>query len=162
MLRHRDTQRARSPHATPAQVNCQRTCTCSLAFAEQVPRASEELAVPRIKFVQPMQDFKFQVGEHGKPMLDTEGLPKRIRDFDFNITHTDGLIGLAVAAGAKVGIDCERIDRTLRSQAERIAGKMFSVEEQQELLRTSSRMYLDSCLPLNQVFGEVSGLFSSA
>lgn len=82
-----------------------------------------------------MQDFKFQIGEHGKPMLDTKGLPRRIREFDFNITHTDGLIGLAVAAGAKVGIDCERIDRTLRSRAERIAGKMFSEAEQQELLR---------------------------
>lgn len=83
-----------------------------------------------------MQDFKFQVGEYGKPMLDTEGLPKRIREFDFNITHTDGLIGLAVAAGAKVGIDCERIDRSLRMRAEKIAGKMFSAEEQQELLGT--------------------------
>eukprot|EP00892_Ulva_mutabilis_P003909 jgi/Ulvmu1/1890/UM012_0047.1 len=82
-----------------------------------------------------LSDFKFQVGEFGKPMLVTDGLPKRIREFDFNITHTDGLIGLAVAAGAKVGIDCERIDRTLRSQVEKIAGKMFSAEEQEELLQ---------------------------
>ena len=96
-----------------------------------------------------MQDFKFQIGEHGKPMLDTKGLPRRIREFDFNITHTDGLIGLAVAAGAKVGIDCERIDRRLTLRAERLAGKMFSEAEQQELLRALSSPILStphSCL----------------
>lgn len=81
-----------------------------------------------------MQDFKFRPGKHGKPLLVTEGLPRRVRDYDFNLTNTRGLIGLAVAAGAKVGIDCERLDRKFKFPCERLAKRMLSVQEREELL----------------------------
>jgi phosphopantetheinyl transferase len=80
-----------------------------------------------------LQDFKFRPGKHGKPLLVTEGLPRRVRDYDFNLTNTKGLIGLAVAAGARVGIDCERLDRSFTFAVEKIAKRMYSPEERDEL-----------------------------
>lgn len=110
---------------------CHVVAPSSIALEQHMLAIGNERAAPIT------QDFKFSIGEFGKPLLDTQGLPRRIREFDFNITHTDGLVGVAVAAGAKVGIDCERVDRQLsgRARAERIARRMFSEEEQQELLR---------------------------
>lgn len=67
--------------------------------------------------------------EHGKPELDCQKLPKRARFLDFNLTDTPGLQAVAVAAGVKIGIDCERIDRAVRFAPERIARKMFSSTE---------------------------------
>lgn len=83
-----------------------------------------------------MQDFKFRPGKHGKPLLVTDGLPRRVRDYDFNLTNTRGLIGLAVAAGARVGIDCERLDRNFTYAVGKIATRMYSSEEREELKGT--------------------------
>lgn len=63
----------------------------------------------------------------------TDGLPRRVRDYDFNLTNTRGLIGLAVAAGARVGIDCERLDRKFTYTVEKIATRMYSSAEREEL-----------------------------
>lgn len=80
-----------------------------------------------------LSDFKFRPGKHGKPLLVTDGLPRRVRDYDFNLTNTRGLIGLAVAAGARVGIDCERLDRKFTYTVEKIAARMYSSAEREEL-----------------------------
>lgn len=78
--------------------------------------------------------------EHGKPKLDCKKLPGRARFLDFNLTDTPGLQAVAVAAGVKVGIDCERTSRTVRLTPERVARKMFSPRECAQL-EGASRMH---------------------
>ena len=81
-----------------------------------------------------LQDLKFKYSEHGKPLLDFDQLPRRARGIDFNLTNTDGLIAVAVAAGVRVGVDCERLDRRVTFSPLRIAKKHFSPAEHAQLL----------------------------
>ena len=76
-----------------------------------------------------VQDLTFVATEHGKPQLDCQRLPRRARFLDFNLTDTPGLQAVAVAAGVKIGIDCERSDRSVHFAPEHIARKMFSARE---------------------------------
>ena len=81
-----------------------------------------------------VQDLKFQNNEHGKPLLDCNQLPRRARTLDFNLTNTGGLLAVAVAAGVRIGVDCERLDRSVSFGPERIAQRFFSPQEQAQLL----------------------------
>jgi phosphopantetheinyl transferase len=81
-----------------------------------------------------LQDLKFQFNRHGKPLLECSGLPRRACGLDFNVTHTTGLIGVAVAAGMRVGIDCEQRLRRAHRGAENVAARMFSKPERNQLL----------------------------
>jgi 4'-phosphopantetheinyl transferase len=52
--------------------------------------------------------IRFLAEAHGKPRLSAAaGVP----DLRFNLTHTDGLVAVAAAEGAEVGIDAEATDR---------------------------------------------------
>ena len=53
----------------------------------------------------PPESLRFQRNAHGKPYLDTDGAPQ------FNLTNSHGLVVLAVAAEAEVGVDVEYIRR---------------------------------------------------
>lgn len=57
-------------------------------------------------------------GTRGKPRL--AGAPA---DLSFNLSHTHGLIAIAVARGREVGVDVEWLGRKLRSAGDDPAGK---------------------------------------
>jgi 4'-phosphopantetheinyl transferase len=67
-------------------------------------------------------DWRFAVGDHGKPYLIDNG-----DDLRFNLTHTTGLVAVAVAKGVELGIDAEWLDR--RSPNLNIADHRFSPDE---------------------------------
>jgi len=70
------------------------------------------------------QDAKtihFTKGEHGKPELSPAN------DISFNLSHTDGLIILAISKNVALGADCENIERSNDILA--IADRYFSPTE---------------------------------
>ena len=53
-------------------------------------------------------EWRFDTNAYGRPSITT---PVTGRDLRFNLSHTDGLVALAVAEGSDVGVDVETIDR---------------------------------------------------
>jgi len=51
------------------------------------------------------QDWRFSLGQHGKP-----GLLDSLRPLDFNLSHSGDWLACAVTAGTVVGLDLERYD----------------------------------------------------
>ena len=73
--------------------------------------------------------WRFDVGERGRPFV--EGLP-----FDFNISHTEGLIVCLVGeAGATPGVDVEFMSR--RGQLDEVAEHFFAPRECADLRMTA-------------------------
>lgn len=92
-----------------------------------------------------MQDLKFKTAEHGKPELDCSMLPNRARHIDFNLTGTNGMLGCAVAAGIRIGVDCERWDRRMKYPPERVAKRFMSQAEREQLTGTRLRSLRQTC-----------------
>jgi 4'-phosphopantetheinyl transferase len=69
--------------------------------------------------------WRFVAGENGKPVA---WLDDRPAPLSFNLSHTDGMVGVAVApwGGCDVGFDLERLDRRVTMD---IAGRFFRPEE---------------------------------
>lgn len=68
------------------------------------------------------QDWRFGVGAHGKPyLLDPP------RDLRFNMSHTRGMVAVALAEGVDVGVDVEPSDR--RAESMKLAKRFFAPEE---------------------------------
>lgn len=71
--------------------------------------------------------IRFAAGDHGRPFLaDADRGP----GLDFNLSHTDGLVAVAIARGLRIGVDVESMDtappdplswRNVLSEAERRA-----------------------------------------
>jgi 4'-phosphopantetheinyl transferase len=71
------------------------------------------------------QQWRFRPGPHGKPeIVWPEGYVGRLH---FNVSHTEGVVVLALAEGSPVGVDVERIDRP--SDFEGLARRFFAPEE---------------------------------
>jgi 4'-phosphopantetheinyl transferase len=70
----------------------------------------------------------FSTGTHGKPAL---ALPAAGGWLRFNVSHSDGLVLIALAAGREVGVDVERM-RTNIADAD-LARRFFSTREQAAL-----------------------------
>lgn len=75
----------------------------------------------------------FHRSRHGKPALvgvrpDPAEPPLR-----FNLTHTDGLVGVAVALGKEVGLDAEAVRRRTRGDVLRLARRRFAGAEVAQL-----------------------------
>ena len=69
--------------------------------------------------------------EHSTPPC---GVGKRSNGLlQFNVTHTEGLIGVAIARDISVGIDAESISRRTRSDPLRLARRRFSTAEIEQL-----------------------------
>ena len=54
--------------------------------------------------------FRYQVGAKGKPVAVVYGRPAAI---EFNLSHTNGLVAIAVSRLGPVGVDAEAIDRNV-------------------------------------------------
>ena len=74
------------------------------------------------------RDWRFDTNQHGCPSVIAAqaGTPR----LAFNLSHTDGLVALAVTRGRLVGVDVERVDRVVRDD---IAGRFFAPSEVRDL-----------------------------
>ena len=68
--------------------------------------------------------WHFETNEYGRPYITA---PKIDRDLRFNLSHTDGLVVLAVTEGCEIGIDVESLDRQLDTAE--IAPTVFEASE---------------------------------
>ncbi|WP_375412431.1 4'-phosphopantetheinyl transferase family protein [uncultured Bradyrhizobium sp.] len=69
-------------------------------------------------------DWRFEPSAYGKPMIVNDH--DAVRRLSFNISHTEGLIVLAVTADRAVGVDTERTQRDIALE---IADRYFSPSE---------------------------------
>lgn len=92
-----------------------------------VARALLRTTLARYVRVAP-EDWTFGVNAHGRPHV--EGPPAG-RGLHFNLSHTDGLVALAVADEREVGVDVEKITR--RIEIDRLAPAVFAKPEQDTL-----------------------------
>jgi 4'-phosphopantetheinyl transferase len=74
-------------------------------------------------------DVVLRTTSSGRPQLAAPGDRRRL---DFNLSHTDGLIVLAVTDGAPIGIDVERYDRDVDVLA--LAHRFFAPAEHEAIL----------------------------
>lgn len=72
------------------------------------------------------QDWRFEPSAHGRPEL--RDPPAQARSLSFNVSHTTGLIVVALARGARVGVDVENAHDRGRPVLE-IAERYFSPAE---------------------------------
>ncbi|MES2945307.1 MAG: 4'-phosphopantetheinyl transferase superfamily protein [Pseudomonadota bacterium] len=75
------------------------------------------------------KDWRFTAGSYGKPQLSAGQLDIDLR---FNLSHTHGMVAVAIAIGLDVGIDVERIERRVADDMA-IAEAYFSPSEQAQL-----------------------------
>ncbi|QDU67852.1 4'-phosphopantetheinyl transferase family protein [Engelhardtia mirabilis] len=84
--------------------------------------------------VEPRQ-WRFSVGEHGRPDVDprTPGLDADTRRLAFNLSHTRGLVAVAVSTVPAIGVDVEWIGR--KNDLRRLAAAKFAPAERGRLER---------------------------
>lgn len=70
----------------------------------------------------PPQDWRFAAARLGKPyLLDNP------RDLRFSLSHTRGMVAVAIAEGVEIGVDVEPSDR--RAESMKLANRFFAPEE---------------------------------
>jgi len=74
----------------------------------------------------PPTDLVFYYGPHGKPYLYQ---PNREKKIEFNLSHSENLMVIAISKNSRVGIDLEHIRNV--SEKNVIIKKIFSVQDQQ-------------------------------
>src|SRR5262249_23664902 len=70
-----------------------------------VTRALLRTTLSRYADADPAQ-WHFETNEYGRPHITA---PEIERDLRFNLSHTDGLVALAVTEGCEIGIDVESL-----------------------------------------------------
>lgn len=78
--------------------------------------------------------LRYRRGAKGKPYLDA---PHDGSQLQFNITHSGGVVGVAIARGREVGLDIEWHNE--RTSPERVARRAFSAAEQAALAAAHPR-----------------------
>ena len=78
----------------------------------------------------PSQALRFAIGRHGKPEVATAAATPPLR---FSLSHTHGLVAVAVAARHAVGVDAEAIDPQRLSPD--LAARIFAPAEVAQLQR---------------------------
>lgn len=80
--------------------------------------------------------LRFSRNNYGKPKLESPLCSSDLRPLHFNLTHTQGLIGIAVTRGREIGLDAEPISRKPRGDILRLARRWLSKLEIEQLLGT--------------------------
>lgn len=80
----------------------------------------------------PASSWRFVSNEHGRPAVDW---PRTCRNIHFNLSHTPGLIAMAVSLIPEIGIDVENVDRPV--EISDIAEMVFTSRELHRLSRRS-------------------------
>lgn len=99
-----------------------------------VTRALARSVLGRYESTESAENMAFQRNEFGKPTLVDRAFPGGIH---FNISHTDGLIALAVVLDREVGVDVEYLSR--RADIHKLAKRYFSPAEYDELMELEGR-----------------------
>jgi 4'-phosphopantetheinyl transferase len=82
----------------------------------------------------PACSWRFASNEHGRPAVDW---PRAYRNIHFSLSHTSGLIAMAVSPIAEIGIDVENIARPV--EISDVADLVFTQGELQRISRCSSQ-----------------------
>lgn len=78
------------------------------------------------------RDWTFVPGPHGRPeLIDAKGVPP----LRFNISHTNGLVVVAIGLGGELGVDVEDVRRATR--APEFAAEFLAVPEREALAAAS-------------------------
>jgi len=93
-----------------------------------VPHAAEAFTLGRVMLREAMSEafggdpaaWRFVAGASGKPALVAGGRA----GFDFNLTHTHGLVAVAAGDCAAIGVDAENLDR--ENDVMRVARRFFA------------------------------------
>lgn len=80
--------------------------------------------------------LEFSRNNYGKPAISARH--RSSLDLRFNLSHTQGLIAMAVTNGLEVGIDAEKISRRTRRNITKVANRWFSVDESKHLASKSN------------------------
>lgn len=80
----------------------------------------------------PPGDWRFVAGPHGKPRLSEPGL-ESLGELSFNLSHTRGMVAVAVARATEVGVDVEDAARSVSLD---VARRFFSAVECEQLAST--------------------------
>lgn len=94
-----------------------------------VGRALARSALSRYADV-PAGALRFAVDADGRPSVAS---PRGCRDIHFSISHTSGMVAVAISPVAEVGVDLERIDR--RVDISEIAEAVFTPDELERILQ---------------------------
>lgn len=95
----------------------------------RVTRALVRSALSRY-VAHPPQAWRFASGAHGKPCL--VDAPAAAQRLAFNISHTAGLVVVAIAAGGALGVDVENLQRVPKLA---LADRYFAASESRALRR---------------------------
>lgn len=98
-------------------------------------RAMVRSVLSRYAPVQP-QAWQFAAGAFGRPRIDAP-MAEEAHGLDFNLSHTDGLIALALARNIALGVDAENVGRKASLD---IADHFFSPAETKALRALPSPM----------------------
>lgn len=80
----------------------------------------------------PPQALRFAVNEYGQPKVDW---PRRHRNIYFSLSHTSGLVALAISSVSEIGIDVEKVDRPVDISG--VAEAVFTHLELANILRAT-------------------------
>jgi len=96
-----------------------------------VARALVRTTLSRYADVAPSR-WRFETNGYGRPHIAAPALASGLH---FNISHTDGLVALAVANGVEIGVDVENVTRKL--DVSQLAPSVFAAAEVAALSRTA-------------------------
>jgi 4'-phosphopantetheinyl transferase len=97
--------------------------------------------------------LKFIVSALGRPHLAHYGLAERL---DFNISHSKGVVIIAVTNGPAVGIDVEALDRDL-NLADLLSAGFFSDEEKRWILQQEGQRRFLQLWTLKEAWAKARG-----
>lgn len=84
----------------------------------------------------PPHSLEFSRNRYGKPAIASQHCSSM--DLRFNLSHTEGLIAVAVTNGLEIGIDAERVSRQTRRNITKVADRWFSADESKHLAGKSN------------------------
>ncbi|MBC6428773.1 MAG: 4'-phosphopantetheinyl transferase superfamily protein [Cellvibrionales bacterium] len=125
-----------TPHCFPAAYQLLPTVDC--IRASRLPRSADRNrftlahALCRAMLAhfgnRPAPDWILTAGPKGRPQIAPEQTPQNL---DFNLSHTQNLVGCALGIGERVGLDLERTDRAINMA--KVAARKFAESERDQL-----------------------------
>jgi 4'-phosphopantetheinyl transferase len=92
-----------------------------------ISHALKRMALANVLGLDPTE-LEFGIGSHGRPFL----MGKAHNSLQFNLSHTDGLVALAVSSNAYVGLDVESLTRNVPETD--FAARFFTPPEYDDIL----------------------------
>lgn len=104
----------------------------------------------------PPEQWVFAANDHGRPRIEA---PRLSRPLHFNLSHTHGLVALAMGASEAIGVDVENVGRSV--SLDDLAANYYSAKEQALLASTAPeqrrRVFFD-IWTLREAYAKARGL----